>query len=119
VCALDKDKLLLNSILIAAIAGYVFVGYQIIRILLGGSWTGENTMTALITMNVAISVGLVIGLAKANADFHKSLAHLGASIRKDTSDIRIKVGGLNNRLTNIERTVSDIKSALFYKRQRG
>lgn len=75
------DKLQFILIIILIISG-LFIAYQIIRKILGGSWETENIIIALLMFNIGLTFSLTISHIKLNSD-HQHLERQFYHLAKD------------------------------------
>lgn len=60
----------------------IIVAYQIIRILLGGSWSVEDVILTLIVVNISLSFGLMGYLIKLNSIIYGHIQWCQESLKK-------------------------------------
>ncbi len=69
-----KEKIMVGTLIFALILGTITI-YQIIKILIGGSWESEQALFALVCLNISMTFGLFIytskGFTKINTKLHK------------------------------------------------
>ena len=62
----------------------LFVLYQLIKFILGGSWEKEDVITSLLMINIGITFSMAVNLARLNSD-HK---HLSSQFKSLASDFK-------------------------------
>ncbi len=84
---------LLNLIIgIALLLFAIFLAYQILSAIFGGSWSTENIIISLLIFNVSVTFTIGYNLAAVKSD----LRHLSESFRHLASDFKAHVDNHND-----------------------
>ncbi|MFH1455831.1 MAG: hypothetical protein ABIF40_02690 [archaeon] len=116
------NKTLRHLIYIFIIIFGLFIIFQILRKILGGSWVKEDIIIAFLVANLTITIGLGFSLSKLNSDVKhlrnqfNALASDFKTHRKDFSEMKMDVRDLKRDITGlksdmkvVKRSVHDIK----------
>lgn len=64
------------AIQITAIAFGIFIAYQILRIIFGGSWPSEDAILALLILNITLTVSMSLYTTQGITKIRSDLTHL-------------------------------------------
>jgi len=122
------NKILLNKTLrhliyIFIIIFGLFIIFQILKKILGGSWTQEDMIIALLGINLTITIGLGFSLSKLNSDVKHLRNQFNAlasdfkihkkdfsEMKMDVRDLKRDITGLKSDMKVVKRGVRDIKT---------
>ena len=102
----EDERMKLPSLLkIAIIAFGLFIAYQLLRIIFGGSWGAEATLIAAVVLNVSMTFGLVKEVTKLKAD----MTHLNRNVYNMSSDMKQLSEDVKELKINYKNMSEDIK----------
>ena len=78
----DVEKVIEKIIVIVLVIFGLFLAYQIIKKVLGGSWTTEEIIISLFVFNLGCTFTIGLTLAKLSSD-HSHLSHQFRSLASD------------------------------------
>lgn len=89
----------------------IFVAYQILRKVLGGSWASEDIMTTVLTLNATATFAmfaLVVSMTRSIARFNSDTKYL----TKDIRELRIDLRELKTDFKNYTEKLNDLSTDL-------
>ncbi len=67
-----EEKLVIGVLIFSLILGVIVI-YQIIKILIGGSWGTDQALVALLILNISLTFGLFTYIVKSQNKIHNKL----------------------------------------------
>ena len=85
---MKADDLLMLLLRLFIITFGLFIAYQIIRKLLGGSWNGQDIITALVMAHITLTVGALVTTTKSLTRISSDLRHLTRQFNSLATDFK-------------------------------
>ncbi len=82
---------LLTIVYAAVIVFGLFIAYQLIRKILGGSWGTEDIITAMVIANITVTFGLAINTTKGITKINSELSHLRKQFNSLATDFKAHI----------------------------